>query len=161
MKTTVNFTAFADAFEAQGRGDNFSREGLQELFDYLEEYEESTGEQIELDVIAICCDYSEYSIQEAIDYFGLTVDALGLSDELEGLREAVVDDRMGAVNERLDEDMEAVLREQYEEEAQSLGLAELIEEEEDAVKSALLEYFGEQSQVIDIPNSDRLVLLAY
>lgn len=31
------------------------------LFEYLEDLESGTGEEIELDVIAICCDYSEYS----------------------------------------------------------------------------------------------------
>ena len=40
--------------------DNFSYDGLKALFEYLEEYEEGTGEEIELDVIALCCDYTEY-----------------------------------------------------------------------------------------------------
>lgn len=26
----------------------------------MEEYEESTGEELELDVVALCCDWSEY-----------------------------------------------------------------------------------------------------
>jgi hypothetical protein len=30
------------------------------LFDYLEEYEDSTGEELELDVIAICCEFTEF-----------------------------------------------------------------------------------------------------
>jgi len=30
------------------------------LFDHLENYEEETGEQVEFDPIALCCDYSEY-----------------------------------------------------------------------------------------------------
>lgn len=30
------------------------------MFDYLEEYEESTGEKIELDIVALCCDFTEY-----------------------------------------------------------------------------------------------------
>lgn len=42
MKTTVNFYEFAAAFE-NCRPDNFSREGLMCLFEYLEEFEESTG----------------------------------------------------------------------------------------------------------------------
>jgi hypothetical protein len=50
---------FARAFE-QVRPDNFSRAGLSALYDYLEDYEDSTGEQIELDVIALCCEYNEY-----------------------------------------------------------------------------------------------------
>ncbi|KKL61460.1 hypothetical protein LCGC14_2195110 [marine sediment metagenome] len=58
MKQTVNFSDFVDAFEI--RKENFTYEGKQALFDYLEEYEESTGEEIELDVIGLCCEYTEY-----------------------------------------------------------------------------------------------------
>ena len=59
MKQSVNLYAFRRAFETL-RPDNFSYAGQEALFDYLEEYEESTGEEVELDVIALCCDYSEY-----------------------------------------------------------------------------------------------------
>jgi len=59
MKTNVNFYEFSRWFE-EHRPHNFSRVGLQSLFDYLEEYEESTGEQIEFDPIALCCEYTEY-----------------------------------------------------------------------------------------------------
>lgn len=60
MKTTVNEYAFRRAFEKMDRSDNFSYAGLGALFDYLEQYEEDTGEEMELDVIAICCDFTEY-----------------------------------------------------------------------------------------------------
>ena len=161
MKTTVNFSSFVDAFNAHGRGDNFSYDGLRVLFDYIEELEEGIGEEIEMDVVALCCDYSEYSVSEAIEYFEVSADDLGLADELADYREAVVEERMGAVNERLDEDMEAALREQYEEEAQTLKFEDLFSEEVPMVKAALLEYFGERSQVIDIPHTERFILLAY
>tara|TARA_R110002012_G_scaffold18387_1_gene67644 strand:- start:481 stop:780 length:300 start_codon:yes stop_codon:yes gene_type:complete len=59
MKTTVYLEEFSKWFE-EHRPHNFSRVGLVRLFDYLEEYEESTGESIEFDPIAICCEYSEY-----------------------------------------------------------------------------------------------------
>ena len=42
------------------RKDNFSHNGKIALFDYLENYEEETGEKIELDIVALCCDYAEY-----------------------------------------------------------------------------------------------------
>lgn len=58
MKTTVNFYTFRDAFQ-RIRPDNFTSEGLSVLWDYLEQYEEDCGEELELDVIAICCDFSE------------------------------------------------------------------------------------------------------
>ena len=59
MKTTINFYEFGLWFENH-RPNNFSRVGLKELFDYLEEYEDSTGESIEFDPIALCCEYTEY-----------------------------------------------------------------------------------------------------
>ena len=55
MKQTVNFSDFRDAFRRMDRLDNFSREGAQALFDYLEEIDPD----MELDVIALCCDYTE------------------------------------------------------------------------------------------------------
>ena len=59
MKATVNKTDFIDAFNKL-RPDNFSYEGLDALYDYLENFEEDTDKEIELDVIAFCCEYSEY-----------------------------------------------------------------------------------------------------
>lgn len=59
MKTTVSCYSFERAFADANRKENFSYEGLKALFDYFESYEEQTGEEIELDVIAICCDYTE------------------------------------------------------------------------------------------------------
>ena len=66
MIQTVNRYAFEDAFKSYDRDANFSYEGKKALFDYLEELEESTGEQIELDVIALCCEYTEYENMEAL-----------------------------------------------------------------------------------------------
>lgn len=63
MKNTVSRYDFLRAFVDYDRKDQFSYEALNLLFDYLEEYEESTGEEIELDVIALCCDYCEDSWQ--------------------------------------------------------------------------------------------------
>lgn len=42
------------------RPENFSVDGLRALFEYLEEMEDSIGEPLEFDPIAICCEYSEY-----------------------------------------------------------------------------------------------------
>jgi hypothetical protein len=69
MKQTVDFQSFRDTFRAYDRLDNFSRQGLEILFDYLEQYEQDTGEEMELDVIAFCCDFSEQTWQAiAADY---------------------------------------------------------------------------------------------
>jgi hypothetical protein len=60
MIQTITKSDFTTAFHRMGRGDNFTYEGLIALYDYLEVEEDSTGEQIELDVIAFCCEYNEY-----------------------------------------------------------------------------------------------------
>lgn len=58
MKKTVYEDDFLREFRDCNREDNFTFEGLRTLFDYLEQYEEDTGEEIELDVISFCGDYS-------------------------------------------------------------------------------------------------------
>jgi hypothetical protein len=60
MKQTIDYYQFRNAFERCNRTSNFSHDGLSALFDHLEEIEDGTGEEMELDVIAICCDYSEH-----------------------------------------------------------------------------------------------------
>ncbi|KKM76414.1 hypothetical protein LCGC14_1380290 [marine sediment metagenome] len=60
MKQTVNFSQFCDAFRGMNRDNNFSYDGKRALFDYIEEYEEGTGEDTELDIIALCCEFTEY-----------------------------------------------------------------------------------------------------
>ena len=60
MKTTINNSDFHDAFRKMNSENNFSYDGLNSLFNNFEQYEEETGEEIEIDVIAICCEYSEY-----------------------------------------------------------------------------------------------------
>ena len=70
MKQSINMYGFERAFKNFER-DNFSYDGLKALFEYLEEYEEDTGEEVELDVIALCCDYMEYdSLKEYNDDYG-------------------------------------------------------------------------------------------
>lgn len=59
MRQTINFSDFRAAFVRMNRAENFSHEGLEILFDYLEQYEEDTGQEIELDVIALCCEFDE------------------------------------------------------------------------------------------------------
>jgi len=62
MKKTVYYNDFVQAFIDHNREDSFSREALELIYDYLICYEENTGEEIELDVISICGEYSEEDI---------------------------------------------------------------------------------------------------
>jgi hypothetical protein len=45
---------FIDAFHNKGRGDQFTYEALCALFEYLDDSD------TELDVIGLCCDFSEF-----------------------------------------------------------------------------------------------------
>lgn len=66
MQIKINYASqFRDAFNAAGRGQQFSYDALGLLFDYFEEIEPD----MELDVVAICCEYIEATIPEiARDY---------------------------------------------------------------------------------------------
>tara|TARA_A200000159_G_scaffold19764_1_gene16356 strand:- start:36 stop:332 length:297 start_codon:yes stop_codon:yes gene_type:complete len=70
MKQSINFYDFRQAFRQHERDNQFSHEGLSTLFDMLEDYEQDTDEEIELDVIALCCDFTEYdSFKELTDNY--------------------------------------------------------------------------------------------
>ena len=56
MKTTVSKSDFRDAFSRMGRQGNFSFAGLDALYDFIEE----VAPDSELDVIAYCCEFTEY-----------------------------------------------------------------------------------------------------
>ena len=74
---TVDQNEFVRAFEAYGRAGQFSREGLRALFDYIEDCSRDIGENVELDVIGICCEWTEYdSIDTAAEAYGMTTDEL-------------------------------------------------------------------------------------
>ena len=58
MKQIVNFSKFIDALRASGRYNQFGYEALEVLFNCPEQLAEDCGEELELDVIALCCEYS-------------------------------------------------------------------------------------------------------
>lgn len=67
MYETIDKSLFESRFKDYGRvgpNKNFSYRGLDVLFEYLEDLEQDLGEQIELDVIALCCDYRELTLSE-------------------------------------------------------------------------------------------------
>lgn len=60
----VSFNDFLEEFRKHGREDQFSYEGKKALYNYLNNLSEDIGEPIELDVVAICCDFTEYDSLE-------------------------------------------------------------------------------------------------
>tara|TARA_R110002012_G_scaffold37344_2_gene104736 strand:- start:744 stop:1046 length:303 start_codon:yes stop_codon:yes gene_type:complete len=77
MKNSINTFEFASWF-AEHRPNDFSPTGRLELFQMLTSYEEDTGEEIEFDPIAFCCEYTEY---ENMEEFWLDYDKLEYPDE--------------------------------------------------------------------------------
>ena len=70
LYSEVTLGDMVDRFERMGRGNQFSRGALSELFDYYTDLSEQTGGDIELDVIAICCSWTEYeSDKELWEYY--------------------------------------------------------------------------------------------
>jgi hypothetical protein len=80
MKQTVNSSIFHDAF-INLRPDNFSYEAREMLFEYFESIEGSGDEEIELDVIAICCDYSEDTLEGVISNYSIDLDGLDSEED--------------------------------------------------------------------------------
>lgn len=70
MVQTINLSDFRDAFRNMDRKNNFSYEGLELLFDMFEELDPN----MELDVIAICCDYSENDWQTIANEYNIEFD---------------------------------------------------------------------------------------
>ena len=79
MIQTINFHDFRQAFENMDRGEQFSYEALELIFDYLEECDQN----MELDVIAICCDFTEGNFQEVANELDDEIDleTVGLDEE--------------------------------------------------------------------------------
>ena len=74
MKTTISIYDFRQAFHDMGRGGQFSYDGLRVLFEALEQYEDDTGSEVELDVIALCCEYSEETPEEIAKNYSIDLE---------------------------------------------------------------------------------------
>ena len=86
MKTTIDTAdQFRDQFAQCGRKDQFSYEALGLLFDYFEDVDPD----MELDVIAICCDYTEDSAADIFNTYPISCDSETPTDE--EVKEAVRD----------------------------------------------------------------------
>lgn len=71
MKTNVSEYDFCRAFEeSEERKNQFSHSALKALYDYIIDLEESCDAEIEFDMVALCCDYTEYgSAWEAMEQY--------------------------------------------------------------------------------------------
>ena len=73
MIINVTETMFHNEFN-DIRPDNFSFEARKELFSHYWDLEADTGERIELDVIAICCDWVEDTPESIFNNYKSSLD---------------------------------------------------------------------------------------
>ena len=91
MKQTIDKYDFRRAF-LDIRPDQFSLVGLDVLFEYLEQMEQDTGEEMTLDVIALCYDYYESDYLEiAQDYDVDLSDCEDDQEKIEAVRKYLED----------------------------------------------------------------------
>lgn len=87
----INEADFISAFKSI-RPDNFSYEGLKALYGYFEEL--SDDQNIELDVIAICCSYREFDNVDQFLSEGYTSSIINSIDDIEELTTVIrIDDK--------------------------------------------------------------------
>ncbi len=81
MKITLSITDIADYLLKDSYA-AWSRSGAREMAHWLEEMEEDSGMEMELDTVAIRCEYSEYeSIAEAAGAYGWEADENEFSEQ--------------------------------------------------------------------------------
>ena len=81
---TFNENDFINEFKACNRQDNFSYQGLRILFESLEQMAIDCEMVIEMDVIALCCEYNELSIDDIINDYNIDLtDCISADDVLE------------------------------------------------------------------------------
>lgn len=83
LVTTIdNASQFRDLFAQCGRGEQFSYEGLGLLFDHLNDLFDSDGTYYEVDVVGLCCDYSEDKPEDIARSYEIPMDGLDDDDLL-------------------------------------------------------------------------------
>lgn len=88
MYKRIYLSDFMEAFDDHGRDDQFSPAALEALFEFFEELEDETGELVELDVIDICCSFTEYdSPQDCANEFGLNADGMDNEEVIDLIRD--------------------------------------------------------------------------
>ena len=97
MKITVTESIFRNMMNSSGRGENFTYEGLGELFQYLDETDEGNGEDTELDPVEIDSQWGEYNGEDLLNDYDYLFD----DDEIEGMdEEEVTEYLVGLLQER-------------------------------------------------------------
>jgi len=77
---TLNKHQFIDSFKSSDTySNNFSYEGLELLYDWFD----VSDENMELDVVALCCYFCEMSLDEVLSNYDVTDETLNTDNETE------------------------------------------------------------------------------
>lgn len=90
-----NATQLYQLFRDYDRQNQFSYQGLEWLYDWIEEREDYIGESYAIDVVGLCCDWSEESYEEVASNYSIDLpprEDYADSDAYdEAVRETVID----------------------------------------------------------------------
>jgi hypothetical protein len=96
MKTTVNFSDFVSAFSSfdgrlakDGQPGNFDYAGLRVLFDHLESLEQDCGEEYELDVVGLCCEFAQDSVESIAEAYSIDLSDMDEDEQREAVLEYI------------------------------------------------------------------------
>jgi hypothetical protein len=92
---TINKYSFIDAFMQSSRKDQFSYEALEAIFEYLEDYSNDSGEDVELDIVAICCDWVEMTWQEVAQSYDVDLSDVADEDKADAVWDFLTDESAG------------------------------------------------------------------
>ena len=94
IQTIDNASQLREQFHRAGRADQFSYEAQGLLFDYLND----CGSDVELDVVAICCEFAEDYPEAIADNY--SIDIAGLNEaEIETAVRGYLEDNTSVVGE--------------------------------------------------------------
>jgi len=80
----VSFYDFLKEFEKHDRADSFSYKAKKALYEYLNQLSDDIGEPIELDIIGICGEFTEYESLEQFNHdYSYSIDEINSIDEIE------------------------------------------------------------------------------
>lgn len=76
MYQTISEYQFRDTFlQSDTYKNNFTYDGLSVLFDYLEQVEQDTGQEIPFDYVSIACEFAEDTAENIQRYYSIEHDA--------------------------------------------------------------------------------------
>lgn len=84
------------------RGDNFGYKGWNAIGDYLENLSDDLGKDVEVDIVAICCDYNHV---ESVEDF---INGYSNFDVPEDFKNYEVDEQLEVIREYLEENTSVV-----------------------------------------------------